>query len=88
MKISKEQIRKMQEGRKNSKVENNLLKKFFDNPTPGRAIKAMCFQCMGGTINRLPDPNWKEAIRNCPSNGIDAAECPLYRYRPYKTKEE
>ena len=65
-------------------VEHNWIKKAKLNPqSKSIAIKAMCFQCMGGTENELPDPGWKGAIKNC-----SAINCPLHGHRPYRGKED
>ena len=43
------------------------------------AINAMCFHCVGGTEDELPDPGWKVTISTC-----TAPDCPLYPHRPYQ----
>jgi len=59
--------------------EHNLIRKFNQHPASRkRAINAKCFECFGGTIDNMPDPGWKQAIRECSSYG-----CPLRRFRPY-----
>ena len=61
-------------------VEHNLMKKAAADPkSKTKAIAAFCFNCMGGTIDELPDPGWKDAIRTCTAPG-----CPLYPHRPYR----
>lgn len=61
-------------------VENNLIIKAERHPTSKqKAIAAFCFHCMGGTKDEMPDPGWKEAIRNCTS-----PDCPLYPHRAYR----
>jgi hypothetical protein len=63
--------------------EYNLMKKSKDNPNSLRAvIKAMCFNCMGGTIDEMPDPGWQHSIRTC-----TAPNCPSFPQRPYRRKE-
>ncbi|BDD88644.1 hypothetical protein DPPLL_30090 [Desulfofustis limnaeus] len=60
--------------------EHNLVRKA--NADPGskvKAIGAMCFQCFGGTEEEMPDPGWKDEIRNC-----TAPDCALYQHRPYR----
>jgi hypothetical protein len=47
--------------------------KTFGDYTRGKAIKAMCRDCMGGAV---------EEVRNC-----SAPECPLYAFRPYASKK-
>lgn len=42
-----------------------------------RAIKAMCFHCVGGTKDSMPDPGWKKLIDTC-----TAPDCPLFSHRP------
>lgn len=59
--------------------EHNLILKYKRNPKSRKlAIYANCFECMGGTEADMPDPGWKEAIRDCTS-----AECNLFQFRPY-----
>jgi len=61
-------------------VDHNLLKKAVADPTSrAKAMRAMCFQCMGGTIDSLPDPGWKRLIGTC-----TAKQCALYPWRPYQ----
>ena len=63
-------------------IENNLMKKAAADPkSKTKAIAAFCFNCMGGTIDELPDPDWKQAIRTC-----TAPDCPLYPHRPYRSR--
>lgn len=65
-------------------IENNLLKKSAADPSSrAKAMKAMCFQCMGGTIDSLPDSGWKKMIGTC-----TAKDCALYQWRPYKNISE
>ncbi len=42
------------------------------------AIKAKCYECMGGPT---PDRGWRDLITNC-----TACECPLYDHRPYQKR--
>lgn len=61
-------------------IENNLIRKAKANPTSlKKAIGAFCFHCMGGTEDEMPDPGWKNFIKDC-----TAPACPLYPHRPYK----
>ena len=63
-------------------VENNLVIKAKRHPTSlKKAIGAMCFQCFGGTEAEMPDPGWKNFIRDCTSK-----DCALYPHRPYTIK--
>lgn len=63
-------------------IENNLIKKANKNPqSKVKAIAAFCFSCFGCTEGEMPDPNWKNFIREC-----TAPECPLYIHRPYKQR--
>jgi hypothetical protein len=60
--------------------EHNWVKKSIADPkSMKKAIAAMCFQCMGGTEDDLPDGGWKDLIRTC-----TAPTCALFRFRPYK----
>jgi|GEM_PF-4275988 len=60
--------------------EHNLIKKMNKNPASRKmAINAKCFECFGGTMEQMPDPGWREAIRQCTSHG-----CPLRKFRPYQ----
>jgi len=64
--------------------EYNWCKKLKDNPTSRViAVKAMCFHCMGGDEENMPDAGWIEAIRECSAPG-----CPLYKFRPYKGRRK
>ena len=66
-----------------TKVENNLLVKTQAEPKSLRkAINAMCFQCVGGTVDSLPDPGWRQMIGTC-----TAPDCALYKIRPYNQSE-
>jgi hypothetical protein len=47
-----------------------------------KAIKAMCFHCMGGTKDSMPDPGWKKMIDTC-----TAPDCPLFSHRPRLNSE-
>lgn len=59
--------------------EYNLIRKLEKNPKSLRlAIDAMCFNCMGGTRDHMPDPGWRQLIATCTSKG-----CPLLGFRPY-----
>ena len=63
--------------------EQNLIKKAMANPKSLRAvINGMCFNCMGGTIDEMPDPGWQHSIRTC-----SAPDCPSFHQRPYQRKE-
>ena len=63
-------------------VEHNLMKKSAAEPkSKAKAIHAFCFNCMGGTIDQLPDGGWKDLIRTCTAPG-----CPLYPHRPYRER--
>ena len=65
-------------------VEHNLMKKSAAEPkSKAKAIHAFCFNCMGGTIDQLPDVGCKELIRTCTAPG-----CPLYRHRPCRSRQE
>jgi hypothetical protein len=60
--------------------EHNLVRKANADPrSKVKAIRAMCFQCFGGTKEEMPDAGWKDEIRNC-----TAPDCALYRHRPYR----
>ena len=53
--------------------EYNLMKKAKANPISKKyAIYGQCFNCMGGTIDEMPDAGWKRFIREC-----TALSCPL-----------
>lgn len=79
---ARRKIAEMKENGEAWTVEHNWIKKAKLNPASRIiAIKAMCFQCMGGTETELPDPGWKKSIRECSS-----ASCPLHGHRPYREK--
>lgn len=43
------------------------------------AVDANCFYCIGGTEDEMPDPGWREEVRDC-----TAMLCPLHPHRPYQ----
>lgn len=48
-----------------------------DDPnSKAKAIKAMCYHCVGGEA----DGNWRGTVRGCTSGNT----CPLYKVRPFK----
>ncbi len=60
-------------------IDHNWIHKSQENPTSLQlAINAACTACLGGSAEELPDPGWKQSIRNC--TGL----CPLISVRPYK----
>jgi hypothetical protein len=64
-------------------LESNLILKSKAYPTSKvKAIAAFCFHCNGGTAKKMPDPGWREGIKDCTSR-----DCPLYNHRPYKPKD-
>lgn len=63
-------------------METNPVKRFWNNPTQGRAIKAFCSHCVGCTREEI-EPGFKETIRDCAST-----DCPLWMFRPYQAKEK
>ena len=69
----------------NTMAETNWIKKFNKqkNKTRSIAIKAFCFNCVGGTEESSPDPGWQEEIRNC-----SVCTCPLHIFRPYKERKK
>lgn len=74
------QRREMAERGELGSPEHNWIKKAnLDPASKVKAIAAMCFNCMGGTEDELPDGGWKDMIRTC-----SAPKCPLYPHRPYK----
>ena len=61
-------------------VTHNWIVKARRRPKSMKAaLNAMCFACMGGTEDALPDAGWKKAIGTC-----TAPTCPLYPHRPYQ----
>lgn len=75
-----EALRARREAGEEIVIEHNLMKKAAADPkSKVKAIHAFCYNCMGGTIDEMPDPGWKDAIRTCTAPG-----CPLYQHRPYK----
>ena len=59
-----------------------------ENPGPSLAIKAMCWQCMGGDDSaNNPDAEIVSAIRNCTFKPGDFLGCPLWEFRPYRGKK-
>ena len=63
-------------------AEYNLIKRASIVPSRKRAIYAMCFQCLGGTRDEMPDPGYQKEIGSCKS-----VECPLHSFRPYQAQE-
>ncbi len=63
-------------------AEHNAYKKYMESEkkTRSAAIKAMCANCMGCTLEHL-EPGYRDSIRNC-----TAPQCPLYPFRPYQEK--
>lgn len=60
--------------------EYNMIIKYQEDPTSRKkAIHAFCFNCFGGTADKLPDPGYRQGIRECTS-----LNCPLYKFRPYQ----
>jgi hypothetical protein len=60
--------------------ELNWIKRSKKNPKSLKlAMRAMCFHCIGGTAEEMPDPGWHREIQEC-----TATECPLHSYRPTK----
>ena len=76
-----EALKKRREaGIKNKKPEHNLIKRYgLDTKSRKEAIYMMCFACIGGDAEVLPDPGWKKEIRGCHIN-----TCPLHKWRPYQ----
>jgi len=61
-------------------ITHNLIVKAKKRPNSLKAaVNAMCFACMGGSEENLPDAGWKNNIRTC-----TAPDCPLYPHRPYQ----
>jgi len=62
-------------------VTHNWIVKSRRKPTSLKlAINAKCFECMGGTVEDLPDSGWKDDIRNCTAGDT----CALFSHRPYR----
>jgi len=61
--------------------------KWKANNTRKTSIEAFCAHCMGCTPEEDP-PGYREEIRHCTSGPGSAAECPLFKWRPYKLKGE
>jgi hypothetical protein len=51
-----------------------------DPKSKTKAIKAMCYECVGGEGTT----NWRDEIKYCNLS----SKCPLYPHRPYKTDNE
>lgn len=60
-------------GKKSITIRVAGKEKTFEDYTRGKAIKAMCRDCMAGKA---------EEVRNC-----TAPLCPLYPFRPYASKK-
>lgn len=48
-----------------------------------QAIKAKCWECMGGTADEW-DSDTRKNIRECTCGPDSNLPCSLYEYRPYK----
>ena len=51
-----------------------------------QAIKAKCWECMGGTADEW-DAGIRADIGNCTCGPESICPCPLYPFRPYQPKE-
>ena len=61
-----------------SSPERNWVRRSLADPKSLRlAINAACFQCLGGTEDDMPDPGWREEIRDC-----NVTTCALHKVRP------
>ena len=60
----------------------NPAQRWHDQDTRKTAIDAMCWQCMGGSVESA-DGAMAE-IRKCASGPDSQAPCPLWNWRPYK----
>ena len=61
-----------------SSPERNWVRRATADPKSLRlAINAACFQCLGGTEDDMPDPGWREEIRDC-----KVVTCALHSVRP------
>lgn len=64
--------------------EANWIKRSQQNPKSLKlAIRAMCFHCMGGTEEEMPDAGWRQAVLECTS-----LKCPLHTFRGSKKVRE
>ena len=48
-----------------------------------QAIKAKCWECMGGTADEW-DSDTRKSIRECSCGPESCIPCSLYEFRPYK----
>jgi len=62
--------------------ETHPVRRFLLKPTVKRAIAAKCWECCGGHPERWTD-GLRPLMRDC---GI--ADCPLWRFRPYKKQNK
>lgn len=69
--------------------ESNPVRKFFnaEKQTRSGAIKAMCAHCMGCTIEAT-EQGFRSSIRDCSSGPTSAAPCPLWKFRPFRSKDD
>ena len=55
--------------------------------SPSLAIKAMCWQCKGGQGSAIEwDAEIRAEIRDCGYGPTSVVPCPLWEFRPYRSK--
>lgn len=58
---------------------NNPLRMLQRHPSSIKAaVRAQCFVCQGGTLDKTPEKGWRQRISFC-----GKSDCPLYYVRPY-----
>jgi hypothetical protein len=60
----------------------NPLERWQEKDTRASAIRAMCWRCMGGTLDY--GGGVRAEIRNCSSGPKSRVPCPLWAWRPYQ----
>jgi hypothetical protein len=72
-------VRERREAGTLSSPERNWVRRaaLADTKSLRLAINAACFQCLGGTMEDMPDPGWREEIRDC-----TVISCALHSVRP------
>jgi len=75
-------LQKLAENKSNGKVAGNPMTRFKERFTARNAIKAKCWECMGGTEEG--GVGVRAMIRECQCGPESMAPCPLWAFRAYK----
>jgi len=75
-------LKKLAENKRNGKVASNPMTRFKDRSTGLNAIRAKCWECMGGTEEG--GAGVRTLIRECTCGPESRAPCSLWTFRGYK----